>query len=205
LLHGLDGRVEGPSRESIVDVAESQERPRQQTEHEGIEPRRARRHDSRDVAIGHERAVENGVVAARRTHAEDIPGLLDAVPFRVPRHERMYHLWRRRIRDIHPVNPEIGPDGCEAAERFAAGEPVASVDAFRSRRRQQNRNVVAALSVASGKDSAADGFFQQPPQRRVAGAEEIGGHAAPVQMHVDREGGGWGVVREPALFADGIG
>ena len=109
----------------------------------------------------------------------------------------------RRIGGVHAVNPEIGPDRRQAAERLAAGEPVAAFHALGLRRREQHRNVVAALGVPGGEHLAGRGGLEQPALRPVAGAPEIGGVAGPVQVHVDRERRRRGVVAEaPLLLRD---
>ena len=51
--------------------------PGEDAEHEQVGAGEARRDDPRDVAVGHERAVEDGVVAARGAHAERVPRLVD--------------------------------------------------------------------------------------------------------------------------------
>jgi hypothetical protein len=93
----------------------------------------------------------------------------------------------RRIGGVDAVNPEIGPDRRQAAERLASREPVPAVHALRLRRRQQDGDVVTALGVPRGEDLAGRGALEKPALRSVAGAPEIGGDARPVQVHVDRE------------------
>ena len=106
----------------------------------------------------------------------------------------------RRIGGVHAVDPEIRPDRRQAAERLAAREPIAAFDALGLRRREQHRDVVAALGVPGGEHLASRGGLEQPSLRPVAGAPEIGGDAGPVQVHVDRERRRRGVVAEPPLL-----
>ncbi len=52
-----------------------------------------------------------------------------------------------------------------------------------------------------GEDSAAHRRAQQPFERPVARAPEIGRQTRPVQVHVDGQGIGGSVVSQPPLFA----
>jgi hypothetical protein len=67
-------------------------------------------------------------------------------------------------------------------------------------RRQQDGDVVAALGVAGGEHLTGRRRFEQPQLRQVAGAPEIRGSTGPIEVHVDRQGGGRGVIAEPPLL-----
>ena len=66
-------------------------------------------------------------------------------------------------------------------------------------------SVVAALGVAGGEDLAGGRFLEDPLERLVAGAPEVGGDADPVVVHVDAERGGRRVVGETPRFAGDLG
>ena len=204
-LHGLDGEIERPARERVIDVAEPEKRPREEAEDEWVDPGRSGGHHPGDVSIGNHGAFEDRVVAARGAHAEHIPRLLDSVALRLARHERVHDFRLRRIARVHPVDAQIRPDRAQAPERLASREPVAAVHAFGLRGRQQHRDVVAALRMAGREHLSARGLFEQPRERRVAGAPEVGGDARPVEVHVDGERRGGRMVRETTLFADDLG
>ncbi len=76
-LDGLDDRVHRPLRQSVVDVAEAEERPGEDAEDEAIDASGTGRDDAGDVVVRHEYAVEDGVVALRGAHAEHIPDFID--------------------------------------------------------------------------------------------------------------------------------
>jgi hypothetical protein len=59
--------------------------------------------------------------------------------------------------------------------------------------------------VPGGKHFAPYCLFEQPRQRQVAGAPEIGRHASPVKVHVDGERRRRRVVGKAALLANNIG
>ena len=141
--------------------------------------------------------VENGVVALRRTHAQRVPGLDDLVP------------GRRcgagsRGRSAGPAGPTCpsrgsrrGPHRREAAEDLVAGDLPAAVDPLGLSPTRAAADVVAGLAVDCGEDLALGRPLQDPAARRVARAQEIGGHAGPVDVHVDRQRGRRCVVGEP--------
>ena len=112
-------------------LREADERPREEAEDEVVDAGGAGGDDARDVLVGHERALEHRVVAARRAHAEHVPRVLDRVALRVARHEAVDDLRRRRVAHVHPVHAEARPHRRQAAERFASGESVAAVHASR--------------------------------------------------------------------------
>jgi hypothetical protein len=99
------------------------------------------------------------------------------------------------------VQPEVGPDRGEAAEDLATGEPPASLDALRARRREEQGDVVAGLAVTGGEDVACGCLLEQPAKARVTGAVELGGDPRPVEVHVDRDRGRGSDVGEAALEA----
>ena len=103
------------------------------------------------------------------------------------------------------MNAEIRPHRRQAAERLAAGEAIAAVDALGLRRREQHRNVVAAFGVAGRENLAPRRRFQQPSQRPIAGAPQVRSDARPVQVHVDRERRRRRVVAKAPLLAHDFG
>ena len=97
------------------------------------------------------------------------------------------------------------PDRRQAAEHLVAGEAVAAVHPLGLAGRQQHRQVVAALGVPGGEDLARHRLLQQPVERAVAAAPEIGGRPDPVEVHVDAERGRRRVIGEAALLAADLG
>src|SRR5205807_9146892 len=114
-------------RQSVVDISESQKRPRENAQNELIDASGAGGHDASDQAIGNERAVENRVVAARGAHTEDVPRFDDREAVAFSRKKSVNDFRFLRIAGVHPVQTEVGPDGSEAAERFSAREFVSAV------------------------------------------------------------------------------
>ena len=53
--------------------------------------------------------------------------------------------------------------------------------------RHEHREVIADLAVAGGEDLAGDGLLEQPLERTIAAAPEIGGQTGPVEVHVDAQ------------------
>ena len=102
-LQVLDDQLAHPRGEAVIDVAKVDERPREEAQHEHVDAGGAGRNDGRDVLVGHERAVEDRVVAARRAHAQHVPGVLDGVAAGRARHERMDDFRRVRIAGIQTV------------------------------------------------------------------------------------------------------
>jgi hypothetical protein len=80
-----------------------------------------------------------------------------------------------------------------------AGDLPAAVDPFRPGRRQQEGEVVAGLAVARGQHLAGRGGPQDPLAAGRAHALQVGGEADPVEVHVDAQRGGGGVVGQAAL------
>src|SRR5689334_5619296 len=103
------------------------------------------------------------------------------------------------------MQAEARPDWSQAAELLAAGEPVAAVHSFCLSRGEQDRNIVAAFRMSSRENLARSGLAQEPLQRVIAAAPQIGGNAYPIQMHVHGQGGGWSVIGEPPLLAANLG
>ena len=95
--------------------------------------------------------------------------------------------------------------GAERTEHLVAGELVAALDRLGLGRRQQHGQVVAGLAVTGGEHFAGDRFLEQPHERTVAVAVEVGGDAGPVDVHVRRQRGGGGVVREARGLAADLG
>jgi len=60
------------------------------------------------------------------------------------------------------VNAEETPDRRQAAERLAAGEPVATFDAFCACGREQYGDVVAAFGVPRREHFTCHGGLEQP-------------------------------------------
>jgi hypothetical protein len=98
------------------------------------------------------------------------------------------------------VDAEEGPHRREAAEELVPGEAIPAVDALGLGGRQEHRDVVAALGVAGRVHLSPDGADQQPLERLVAGPPQVGGHARPVEVHVDAERGRVRVRGEAALL-----
>ncbi len=161
----------------------------------------AGRADERHALVGHERPVEDRVLARRRAHAERVPGLLDPVARRVAGQERVDDARAGRVARVHAVQPEVRPDGREAAEGLATGELPPSLDPLRACRREEQRDVVAGLAVAGSEHVACGRLLEEPAEARVAGAVELRGDTRPVEVHVDRERGRGSDVGEPALDA----
>jgi len=180
------------------------QRPREERKHEVIDTCRACRHDPRDVAIGDEYAVQDRVVTPRRAHAQGIPGLLHPVAFGVARHERVHDCRLGWVGHIHAVEAEIRPDWGEASERLAAREAISALHPVRLGRREQHRDVVAALGVTCREDRAATRLLQDPPQRRVARAPQVRRDTGPIDVHVDRQRRCGRVGAEPALLANNL-
>jgi len=80
------------------------------------------------VPIGHERSLEDGVLAGRRPHAERVPGLDDTVARRVARHDGMHNLRVIRVRGIETVDLEPVPNRCQRAEMLVSKKAIAPVD-----------------------------------------------------------------------------
>ena len=113
---------------------------------------------------------------------------------------------------MHDLRPAIGirpgrvqavarPDGRQAAEHLVAGDAESAFDPLGLAGGEQDRKVVAALGVAGVEHLACHRLLQQPLDRAIALAPEIGDQSDPVDVHVDAESRGGRVVAEPALFA----
>ena len=198
-VRALDGEVVGAPGDAQVDVREAQHSPGEDRKVERRRAGHAGRADERHPLIWHERAVEDRVLARRRPHAERVPRLLDPEALRVACKERVDDTRAGRIARVHPVQSEVRPDGREAAEGLATGEPPASLDALRARRREEQRDIVAGLAVTGGEDVACCCLLEQPGKARVTGAVELRGDPRPVEVHVDRDRGRGSDVGEPAL------
>jgi hypothetical protein len=103
------------------------------------------------------------------------------------------------------MDAEERPDRCQAAEKLLAEEAVATVDAFGACRRQQDGEIIARLGMTGREDLAGGCAAEQPLERPIAGAPEVGGDACPVQVHVDGNRGCRRVVRQAPLFAAYLG
>src|SRR5439155_26605977 len=86
-----------------------------------------------DVAVGDERALEDGVVAAGSTHAERVPGLFDGVVGGVARDERVDDLRAGGVVGIHCVRTHSRPYRGQATEHLVPGDAVSAVHALRLR------------------------------------------------------------------------
>ena len=157
------------------------------------------------MLVRHERALEDGVVAAGRAHAEDVPGFLDRDAGGVPRQEAVHDAGGGRIARVEAVQAQPRPYRCQAAERFAAGEAVAAVHLLGLGDRHQDRGFVAALGVSRGEDLAGHRVLEDPFERPVAAPPEVGGDADPVVVHVGAERGGRGVGGETPGFPGDVG
>jgi hypothetical protein len=69
-----------PSDHAAVHVAEAQQPPCEDGQHECVHARATRRDHAHDMAVRNERAVEDRVVAVRCTHAHHVPRFPDPVP-----------------------------------------------------------------------------------------------------------------------------
>src|SRR5258708_9331423 len=127
-------------------------------------PRRACRHDPSDVAIRDKHTLQYSVITAGRAHAEYIPCFLDCVAFGLARHECVNDFWLARVAGVHSMQAKSGPDGRQAAEVFPAREPVAAIDTFRFRSREENRYIIAAFRMAGCEDLAGGCLAQEPFQ-----------------------------------------
>ena len=183
----LDDQIADAQCQPVVDVAEIEERPREDAEDEGVHPCCTWGNDSGDVAVGTECALEHGVVAACRPHAEHVPRFFDCDAGGAARQEPVDDFRRLGIARVHPVHAKPRPDRREAAERLAAGEFVPTVHALGFARRQENRNVVAGFRVTGGEDLSRGGFLENPLAGLVAAAPQICGEPDPVVVHVHGE------------------
>ena len=103
-----------------------------------------------------------------------------------------------RVGRVHGVEAAVRPDRREAAEDLVAADLPASVDALGGGAGQQQRDVVAGLAVEGGEDLAGGGLVEDEAARVVAGPRQVGGHAGPVDVHVDGQRRGRRVVGEAA-------
>ena len=83
--------VVGALRDAGVHVGEAKQGPPEHRHLEQPRPAEPGRADQGHVLVGHERAVEDGVVALGSPHAEGVPGLLDAVTRDVPGKEPVHN------------------------------------------------------------------------------------------------------------------
>ena len=157
--------------------------------------------DHHDRVVGDEGPVEQRVLRGGAPHAEHVPRVLDVVAGGVAVQEPVDDLRGCRVAGVQGVEPEIGPHGGEAAEDLVGRDLPAAVDLHRRGRRHQDREVVAGLAVAGGEDVPVGGLPQDPVAPGSAHPAYVGSQAHPVHVHVDAQGGGGRVVREPALQA----
>ena len=197
--HLVHGQVIRPSGDARVDGAEAEERPCEQAELERSRTGEPGRAHERRVLVGDERVVEDRVVALGGPHPQHVPGLLDAVARCVTREERVDDLRLRRVARVHGVHTEVVPDRRQAAEDLVAGDLPTTGDPLGLARRQEDGDVVAALTVAGGEDLARRRLTQHPLAARVAEAVQVGGDAGPVDVHVHRDRGGGRDGGQPAL------
>ena len=76
----------------------------------------------------------------------------------------MNDLWLPGIARVYSMQAKPGPDGRQAAKVLPAREPVAAVDAFRFRGREQDRQIIAAFRMAGCEDLAGRRLAQEPFQ-----------------------------------------
>ena len=203
VLDARHGEIDRPPRDAVIDVGEARQRPGEDAQHERVHL--AGRHDARDVLVGHEGAVQHHVVAACRAHAQRVPGLDDAVAVVAARQEGVHDL--RPAVGIGPdrVQAVARPYRRQAAEHLVAGEAEPAVHPLGRAGGQQDRKVVAALGVAGVEHLARHRLLQQPLERAVAAAPQIGDQPDPVEVHVDAERRSGRVIGEPALLAAHLG
>ena len=159
----------------------------------------SRRTHQRHELVGHERTVEDRVLALGCAHPERVPRLDDLDTVGVARQEPVHDLRMLGIRRVHRVETAVGPHRREAAEVLVAGDLPAAITAFGRRDREQQRQVVPRFAVQRAEHLAFGRLLEDPPARLVTRAQQVGGDTRPVAVHVDRERGGRRDVREAPL------
>ena len=152
-----------------------------------------------DPVVGHEHAVELGVVALGGAHAERVPRRHDLVARIVAVHEAVDDDRVGRVGRVHRVHPEPGPHRAQRAEVLVAVELVAALDTLGTRGRQGDRDVVAGLGVTGREDVTGCHVMQHPVAGRVAEAVQLSGHTDPVEVHAGGERGRGCVPGQAAL------
>ncbi|WP_395346513.1 hypothetical protein [Variovorax sp. UC122_21] len=108
----------------------------------------------------------------------------------------------RGIGVVEAVHAEPVPDRRQRGEHLAAVEAVvAAGQRLRLHRRGGQAQVVVGFAVAGREDPAVDDLAQDPVGGMVAARMQVGGRAAPVQVHVDGQRGGRREVGQPRLLA----
>src|SRR5262249_39282153 len=92
------------------------------------------------------------------------------------------------------------PHRRQAAKMFATRESVSALHALGFRGREQHRDVVTRFGMSGGEDLTSSGVPQDPFERCIPATPKVGGHAHPVEVHVQSQGGGRRVVGQPALL-----
>jgi len=80
---------------------------------------------------------------------------------------------------LHSMQAKPGPDRCQAAKVFTAGEFVAAIDTFCFRSREQNRHIIAAVCMASREYLSGGCLTQDPFQGNISAAPKIGLRCLP--------------------------
>jgi hypothetical protein len=199
-LQPLGGDVERPPSGGVVDVREPDFAPRVDREHEQIHAGEAGRKDARDAMVRRDDAVEDGVIATGGAHAERVPRLNDLEAVAVTGHEGVHDARRRGIGGVHRVEPESRPHRGHRSEALAPMKAPAAVHSFGSRRRIEQREIVARLGVSGGEHLSRRRVGQDPFDRPVTGASGVGGRSDPVQVHVQRDRVRGSEVGETALL-----
>src|SRR3974390_3110905 len=91
-LRGGNTLVQRALRQSVIDVGKAHQSPSEYGENEAIYPRAPSRHDAGDILVRNQRVLNNRFIAARGTHAENIPRFLDNVAAAIARHKRVDYL-----------------------------------------------------------------------------------------------------------------
>ncbi len=181
-----------------IDVGHDRQRPDVHREQEqiGVE---AGRNDPTDASVRHERLVEDGVEALRRSHAERVPLGNDRDTLGVAVDETVHDHRCLGIGQIDAVHTEHRPHRAVRPEHLPTTESITALDSRRERRRHDDRSVVAGLGVTSRDDPTGQCLVEHPAARRVTESFELGGDADPVRVHRHRQGGRRGERREPTL------
>src|SRR5207249_11444407 len=109
LLRGRDCQIASPECDTVVDAAEHQEGVGENAQNERVDASGG--NEAPDIAVGHEHALQDSVVASRGPHSERVPGLLDRVTLAVAGNEGMNYPGAGRVAGIHRMDTEPRPHG----------------------------------------------------------------------------------------------
>ena len=204
LRHLLERHVERPLGRAEVDRRRSRAAPRRRsTRGTGPAPAKPAGHTSGDQLVGDERLVEHRVLALRRPHAERVPRLDDLDARRASRGTKPWTIFGAAGSEVSMAwNPPQRPHRREAAEDLVPADRPAAVDALGADAVDSSSGMsLPASPWRAQSTSPAAALFEDEPARVVAGPQQVGGDAGPVDVHVDGERGRRGVVAEPAQRA----